>query len=178
MEKNYITNEYKTYLVKKEDAYVCKMALETFGYEVEEKKKIGKTQLEGMRSRTDEKKEKMDPLEVQFFELIERGANIRVRGLQGVKAFTYIFGIIGVLAFGAAMSIYLAELMEKGMTAYILMGVLSLVGVLIMVVNPWMAKKMITKKQKKNEAILNDNYEKLGYLLDEAKKIQEEKKED
>lgn len=174
MEKNFIDNEYKTYVVKKEDAYVCKMALETFGYQIEEKKRLCHTQFVAMRPRNDARKEKIESLEIQFFELIERAATIRSRGSKGVKTFAYLFGCVGVLTFGSAMSIYLADLMEKGLVAYVLMGILSVIGILMMIINPLVARKMIAKKQKKNEKILNDNYVKLGYLLEEAKAKQED----
>lgn len=173
MEKNYIDNEYKAYLVKKEDVCVCKMALETFGYQIEEKKRVLHTQLEAMRPRNYAHKEEVEPLETQFFELIERGATIRSRGLKGIKTFAYLFGSVGILAFGSAMSIYLADLMEKGLVTYILMSVLTMIGFLMMIANPFIARKMIAKKQKKNEQILNDNYAKLRYLLKEAKAKQE-----
>lgn len=167
-EKNFISYEYKTVIVKAAEQYKATDMYEAFGWEINSTSSniAGKVTLSMKRDRKQKHKQELAKLERQAEDLIVTIDSLQRSETMGASIFAYIFGIVSVLILGGGMC--LVMLMENSTPAIVIGIVLGVIGIALCCINYLIYRKLADKKIRQVLPIIDANEEKLANLLEQG----------
>lgn len=166
----FITYDYKTINIKKENKYRILDAAEAFGYEIVEVKEVMSTIELSLKRDSDIKcKDELDHKFDEVLKLINEMSISESRKKSRAVSFALTLGIIGLLTFGGGMS---AVMIGDGTWPFMVGGiVLGIIGVIIMLITDSVYKLVLQKSISKYEPIIEEDNKKVNLLLKEANEL-------
>lgn len=166
--KDFVTYEYMSKMVKaSEQAQVCDL-YEAFGWEISSVQNTGldMTTISFKRDRKIRHKAELAKLERQAAETYEEIQKLEKSKTTGANVFGYTFGTAAALVFGGGMSLCLLKTSDiPSLVGGIVLGI---VGAVLCGVNYLAYKKIAAKKTKAALPIIDDRQEKLANLLEKG----------
>lgn len=167
-DKDFVSFEYRTKMVKAEQQSKAMDMYEAFGWEVTGTTRTAtdSVTLSLKRDRKQKHKQELTKIERQAETLFDTIINLQKAKTMGASIFAYIFGIISTLILGGGMC--LVMLIENSIPALAGGIVLGIVGLALCCVTYPIYKKIATNKTNKLLPIIDDNEEKLANLLEKG----------
>lgn len=167
-EKDYITYEYKTKVVKRNEQTRAIDIYEAFGWEITSVQSTvtGGVALSMRRDRKLKHKQEMVKLERQAEEKVGRITALEKSKTLSASVFGYVFGVIATLILGGGMSLLMVA---QGNVGALIGGiVLGVIGIVLMSVNYPIFKKIAEKKTKEVLPLIDENEEQLANVLEKG----------
>lgn len=167
-EKDYVTYEYKTKVVKKNEQTRAIDVYEAFGWEITSVQNTvtGDVALSMKRDRKLKHKQELVKLERQAEERLARVNALEKSKTLSASVFGYVFGSVSALIFGGGMC--LTMLMTGNIGAFVGGIVLGIAGIVLMSVNYPIFKKIAAKKTKEVLPLIDENEEQLANVLEKG----------
>lgn len=167
-DKNYITYEYKTLVVKADVQAKTQDMYEAFGWEVTDAITglTGQVTLSFRRDRKQKHKQELCKIERQAEEVSATIQRLKQGQTSGATIFGYIFGTIGALIFGGGLSLVLTQF-DK--TPALIGGcVLGVAGAILCGICYPIYKKIAATQTAKRLPLIDENEEKLANLIEKG----------
>lgn len=169
--KDFVTYEYMSKMVKmNEQAKICDM-YEAFGWEISSVRTNGidSVMVSFKRDRKIPHKTELVKIERQAEETYATLKGLEASKTKGASVFGYIFGTISALVFGGGMSLCLTKTSD---TPSLVGGiVLGVVGLAMCGLNYLAYKKIAEKKTKQALPAIDETEEKLANLLEKGNEL-------
>lgn len=167
---DFVTYDYKTIRTKKENKYRVLDIVGAFGYEVIETKELPTNVIISVKrdssiSIKKELDEKMD----EALTLVEGISNAEGKKKNKSLIISLTIGIIGILTFGGGMSAYMTG---DGSFKFVTLGiVLGIIGIIIMIINEPIYKKLLENSISKYTPIIDEYNQRINKVLEEANEM-------
>lgn len=165
-EKDFISYEYKTKVMKTQEQTRAMDMYEAFGWEITgvSTSLDGRTTLSLKRDRKLKHRQELNRLERQAEDTFNMIGKLNRSKTLGARIFAYTFGIIAALVLGGGMC--LTMLTENSAPALVGGIILGIAGIALCAVNYPIYKKIAEKKTAQILPVIDDNEEKLANLLE------------
>lgn len=165
-EKDFVSYEYKTRMVKTQEQTRAMDMYEAFGWEITgvNTSADGRSTLSLKRDRKLKHKQELNRLERQAEDTFALIVGLNKAKTLGARIFAYTFGIIAALVLGGGMC--LTMLTENSVPALVGGIILGIAGIALCAVNYPVYKKIASKKTAQLLPVIDDNEEKLANLLE------------
>lgn len=166
----YTTYDYKTIFATKDNKYRVLDMVGAFGYEVIETKEIGNNiTINIKRDSALSCKEELNKKFDEAYKLIKEASNATSKIKNKATMISITNGIVGLLTFGGGMScVMTGDKTIKYMIPGILLGI---VGIIIMILNDSLYKKLYSNGYSKYNPIVDTNNQKINEILKEANEL-------
>ena len=170
-EKDFVTYEYKTVVVKARDQAKAMDMYGSFGWEITgtSVQPMGGVTISLKRDRKQKHKQELSRLERQAEETLETINGLQSSKTRGASVFAYIFGIVAALVLGGGMC--LVMLVENSIPALVGGIVLGLVGIALCGVNYLIYSKLAAKKTKEVLPVIDETEEKFANILEKGNEL-------
>ena len=161
-EKDFISYEYKTKVIKTQEQTRAMDMYEAFGWEITDVSTSldGRTTLSLKRDRKLKHRQELNRLERQAEDTFNMIGKLNRSKTLGAGIFAYTFGIIAALVLGGGMC--LTMLTENSAPALVGGIILGIAGIALCAVNYPIYKKIAEKKTAQILPVIDDNEEKLA----------------
>ena len=165
-EKDFISYEYKTKVIKTQEQTRAMDMYEAFGWEITDVSTSldGRATLSLKRDRKLKHRQELNRLERQAEDTFNMIGKLNRSKTLGAGIFAYTFGIIAALVLGGGMC--LTMLTENSVPALVGGIILGIAGIALCAVNYPVYKKIASKKTAQLLPVIDDNEEKLANLLE------------
>lgn len=165
-EKDFVSYEYKTRMVKTQEQTRAMDMYEAFGWEITgvNTSADGRSTLSFKRDRKLKHRQELNRLERQAEDTFALIVGLNKAKTLGARIFAYTFGIIAALVLGGGMC--LTMLTENSAPALVGGIILGIAGIALCAVNYPIYKKIAEKKTAQILPVIDDNEEKLANLLE------------
>ena len=167
-----IIYDYKDLIISKELKYQILDASKCFVYEILEIINMPNPIIIKIKLRRDNNinnKEKLDNNFDELIKLLIKNQKDEKRKKDKSLIISLMIGIIGALIFGSGLSIIME--LATSFWLYALGILLGIIGIIIMVINEPIYKKILEKSLDKYEPIIKENNNKINELLEEANNL-------
>lgn len=167
-EKDFVSYEYKTRMVKTQEQTRAMDMYEAFGWEITgvNTSADGRSTLSLKRDRKLKHKQELNRLERQAEDTFALIVGLNKAKTLGARIFAYTFGIIAALVLGGGMC--LTMLTENSVPALVGGIILGIAGIALCAGNYPVYKKIASKKTAQLLPVIDDNEEKLANLLEKG----------
>lgn len=165
-DKDFISYEYMTKIIKEEDLIRVIDMYDNFGWELQSQKinHTNKAVVAFKRDRKINHKNELNRLEGEALELLNTLNKLSKAKTETAFIFSLILGILVLLMFGGGLSLFLISLNNIG--AIVAGGVLVFVSLILGFVNYLIYKKIVDKKTEKILPIIDEYEEKFSNVLE------------
>lgn len=165
-EKDFVSYEYKTRMVKTQEQTRAMDMYEAFGWEITgvNTSADGRSTLSLKRDRKLKHKQELNRLERQAEDTFALIVGLNKAKTLGARIFAYTFGIIAALVLGGGMC--LTMLIESSIPAMVGGIVLGVVGIALCGVNYVIHKKLVEKRTKSLLPVIDQEEERFADILE------------
>ena len=172
--KNYSTYEYMSKTVKAADQTRISDLCEAFGWEATdaETSPLGVTTISFRRNRKIPHKSELVRLERKADSIWDTLGRLDKSKRKGASLFAYVFGCFAVLIFGAGLSLTIR--IPESTPALVGGIVLGLAGILLGGLNLMLFRRLVDKKTREVNPVMEDMEEKLAVVCEQAHSLLDE----
>ncbi len=167
---DYITYDYKTISTKKDNKYRAIDIVTAFGYEIVETKELPTNVIISVKRDSSLKcKEELEKKFEETMSYVEGITSSEYKKKNKSLVISIEFGVAGLLTFGGGMSSYMTG---DGSWKFTVLGiVLGILGILMMLVNEPLYRKIYEKSISKYTPIIDEYNQKINENLKEANEL-------
>lgn len=168
LEKNFVTYEYLTKTIERNEKGAISDLYRSLGWEVVDENSISlsKVCIHFKRDRKIRDKSELNRLQKKAEKVLLLNVNLEKSKKKAPTLFAYLFGSISALVMGGGMSLTMIENLDR--TAFIIGIIIGIVGIVLCSVNYFIYSKMLIRRSNKINPLIEENEEKIATICEQG----------